>query len=209
MLLYTTEISSQYAQRLIAISNWSRDNEPDGVTKYAVCVPRDEADTTSVWVIEEYKDQTAFDSHMASSMVVDMIKWMSSGNILDGEPEMHMLDYLNGLTFVKPEVKDVKDPFIVFATIEWQPGKRADSLPYWTQVTEDGKSETGTLVYGILGAKDKPDTQRTIEAYESKEYLWDVHVKNTGVQETVKNTKDWRISLKHDMLKMVGGFLSR
>jgi hypothetical protein len=44
--------SLQYIQRLLAISKYSHENEP-GVIKYAVFIPRDEADTKTAWVIEE------------------------------------------------------------------------------------------------------------------------------------------------------------
>ena len=43
----------QYVQKLLAISKYSQENEP-GVTKYGVFTPRDETDTKTAWVIEEY-----------------------------------------------------------------------------------------------------------------------------------------------------------
>jgi quinol monooxygenase YgiN len=147
---------------------------------------------------------------MAHPLVQDMIKWMGSGNILEGQPIIHMLDYVNGLAFSKAEVEKASDPYVVFATIEWHPRKRDESIPYWTKVFEASRSETGTFAYGILVNKDKPERLHTLEAYESKGYLWDVHVKqNAAVQETIQNTKDWRISLEHNFLRIVGGFLHR
>jgi len=205
----SADVREQYVQRLIEISNYSRENEPS-VSKYAVFVPRDEADANTAWVIEEYKDQASFDAHMAHPLVQDMIKWMGSGNILKGTPTIHMLDYVNDLSFSKPQVVKAQDPFVVFATIEWHPGKRDQSIPYWTNVLEESRTESGTFVYGVLTDSDKTEVSHTLEAYESKDYLWDVHVKqNAAVHETVKDTKQWRISLEHNFLKMVGGFISR
>ena len=196
-------------QRLTNISDYSRQSEPE-TTKYAVCIARDDADDKTCWVIEEYANRAAFDSHMAHPLVQDMIKWMSSGNILAGAPELYMLEYVDDLAFTKPEVAKVNDPYICFARIVYHPSKREEAVPYWKNVFAETKGESGTFVYGILLDKEKPDTLHTIEAYESKEFLWDVHVKqNNAIQESIKNTSSLRVSLEHNLLKQVGGYLSK
>ena len=99
----------------------------------------------------------------------------------------------------------------MFAKVSWNPGKRDDSFPIWKGVYEDGKNESGTLVYGVMKAKGEgeDDKSYTIEAYESESYLWDVHVKSPGVQHNMKTTPSWRYGLEHDKLKVAGGFWSR
>lgn len=147
---------------------------------------------------------------MAHPLVQDMISWMSTGNILSAPPTLYMLEYFNGLIFTKPQVSSLPDPYICFAQIVYHPGRREVAVPYWTNVFKETEAESGTLVYGLVHDKEKPDELFTIETYESKEYLWDVHVKqNSAIQESVKNTKDLRISLEHNFLKKVGGFLSK
>ncbi|KIW02231.1 uncharacterized protein PV09_06384 [Verruconis gallopava] len=202
-------IRDEYVQHLIALSDYALKSEPE-VSQYAIFVPRDEADDKTCWVLEEYATKAAFDTHMASPPVQDMIKWIGSGNILATEPLIRQLDYVDGMFFSKPEISKVNEPYVVFATIEWHPGKRDASIPYWNRVFQETKSESGTFSYGVMAAKDRPDTLHTFEVYESKEYLWDVHVKeNSGVQATIRDTKDWRISLEHNLLQKVGGFLHR
>ena len=158
-----------------------------------------------------YANKAAFDTHMAHPLVQDMIKWMGSGNILAGAPELYMLEYLNDdLSFAKPEVASIADPYICFARIVYHPDKRQEAIPYWQNVFTETKKESGTFVYGIIVDKEKPDTLHTIEAYESKEYLWDVHVKqNNAIQESIKNTSALRVSLEHNLLKQVGGYLTK
>jgi len=47
----------------------------------------------------------------------------------------------------------------------------------------------------------------TLEAYESKEYLADVHVKSQAIAHSIKNTKHLRNGLSHTFLKLEAGYL--
>jgi quinol monooxygenase YgiN len=147
---------------------------------------------------------------MAHPLVQEMIKWMSSGKILAGTPELYLLEYLNDLTFTKPDVTVLDDPYICFAHIVYRPNKRQEAIPYWEKVVAETKNESGTLVYGLVVDKEKPEELFTIETYESKEYLWDVHVaRNSAIQKSIQETKSMRTSLEHNLLKKVGGYLAK
>jgi quinol monooxygenase YgiN len=147
---------------------------------------------------------------MRTEGVLEMLKWMGSEPVFDGAPTLHNLHFIDGLDFVRPEVSEHSDPYVVFAELNYKLDSAAMSLPYWKEVVVTGRDkEPGTLVYGVLKDSAKEDTLCTIEAYESLEYLTDVHVPSEAVQENIKNTKDLRTSLKHHILKMEAGFLHR
>lgn len=160
-------------------------------------------------MIEEYASKAAFDEHMASPQVADMIKWMQSGNILAGEPEIHSLSYVDDCSFAKAEVVKVQDPHISFARIEFQPGKRTEALPAWKAVYEETKGESGSYVYGLVVDEQKPDILYTMQTYESEEYLRQVHLKENKAVKGTMETLKMSIGVKHNNLKIVGGYLTR
>jgi len=174
-----------------------------------VCIPRDAADEKTCWVIEEYSNKAAFDTHMAHPLVKDMINWMSSGDILAGTPELYMLEYLDEKVFTKPEIATLEDPHISFARIVFQPGKREEALPAWKNVFDETVPEPGSYLYGLLGDNEKPDTLYTIQTYESEDYLRNVHLKENKAVKESWATLSISISVDHNVLKIVGGYLTK
>lgn len=138
-----------------------------------------------------------------------MVKWLGSGEVLSGEPKVKMnLTYIDDFFFSRPELKAAKDPYVAVAEIEYKPGTVPQTIPYWKAVVEEGRNnEPGTLMYGIAKDPDNENVLYALEGYESKDYLYDVHVKSTAIQESIKNTKDLRNKLTHHFLKLAGGFL--
>lgn len=177
---------------------------------YAVLVSQDASDDKSVYAIEAYADQEAFDSHMNTKGVKDMIAWVTTNDVLAAPPTVHQLEAIPGLTFSRPTILTAKNPHIVVAELSYRPGYAEASLPYWKAVVQSSQNnEPGTLVYGICKDVKDPDKLFTVEAYESKDYLMGVHVKSQAISESIKHTKDWRLSLKHTLLRLEAGFLHR
>jgi quinol monooxygenase YgiN len=83
--------------------------------------------------------------------------------------------------FTRASIAEAADPYIVFATLDYKPGAAAEGLQGWKDVLEaTEKNEPGTYAYMALrdNGKDKGNRLRMLEAYESEQYLWDVHCKS-------------------------------
>lgn len=147
---------------------------------------------------------------MQTPGVQDMIKWSTAEKVFGDAPTIHQLEFIDGFEFSRVGVDATKDPHVLFADLSYQSGTVAQSLPYWKEVVETGRNdEPGTLVYGVLKNPANQDKLYVLEAYESKQYLADVHVPSRAIQESVKNTKHLRTGLTHTALKLVAGFLHR
>ena len=155
-----------------------------------------------------YADKKALDDHMATSPVKAMIDWMTTNPIVE-TAKIRNLSWLNDMVFTKPEVLQQKDPFPVFVELEFEPGKRDETLKYWKGNLDSSKEESGCFIYGFAHDPEQPNTIFTFEVYESADYLWNTHVKAPAVQETIEKTKDVRKNLTISKLKFHAGFLSR
>jgi quinol monooxygenase YgiN len=145
---------------------------------------------------------------MATPHVKEMISWMGTVPLLTGAPTIHQLEFIPSFSFSRPQVATSPNAHIIFATLDYKPDTIPTSLPYWKAVVDTSKNdELGTLLYGIC--KDPADGNKlyTLEAYESKEYLTNVHVKSKAIEESIKNTKHLRDGLKHTFLKLEAGYL--
>lgn len=204
---------TQYIAKLAATSAYSKANEP-GVLTYSVCLPRDEADQKTIYMIEAYADQAAFDAHMKIDLVLDMIKWMGGPEpVLEAPPTVLELDVVEdfGLFTRAEAIGQAADPYVVVGEVSYKDGELVEkSLAHWAKVVATTKAdEPGSLVYALARNPAEPTKIYTLEAYESKEYLWETHAKSQAVQGNVAATKDWRAGLKHHIVKQVQGFLTR
>jgi quinol monooxygenase YgiN len=199
----------------------ARDKEP-GATKFALNIPQDEKDDKSIYAVEElaidpapfhaiaadnyrYENQAAFDSHLATPVVAKVLEQLQSQSLIVGTPELSILHPFCG--FSRPESNTAKNVHIVIGTVVYKEGMVPHSLPYWKGVFDTTEAdEPGCMVYSICKPEGKPDVLQTVEMYESSDYLWNVHVKSAAVQESVKHTKDMRVSLAHLLLTCVDGF---
>lgn len=162
---------------------------------------------------QRYVDQEARDKHMSSEGVRDINAWSQTVPIWNAEdlPVQQDLQYLGSdFEFSRLIPKSLTDPHVIFAELDYVPGGVDKATPFWKAVVDTGREkEPGTLAYGVLGDKEKQDRLCTFEVYESPEYLKDVHVPSDAISESIKNTKHLRTGLQHNLLKKVGGFLSR
>lgn len=153
------------------------------------------------------------DLHMASKGVKDINAWVESVPIWDSDdpPSLQNLCYLSpAFEFSRSVPSKITDPHVIFAELDYVPGGVAIATPYWKAVVDTGREkEPGTLAYGVLGDKTKEERLCTFEVYESPEYLKSVHVPSNAISESIKNTKHLRTGLKHNLLRKVGGFVSR
>ncbi|KAB5554916.1 hypothetical protein GE09DRAFT_1122808, partial [Coniochaeta sp. 2T2.1] len=210
--LFVTQSKEARAEaRLTKSGESAAENEPETL-KYACFIPVDESEDKTLYVIEEYTGDEAFNYHMNLPHVQAMMGWLGEGNTIEGglmDQKVKMnLTYIDDFFFVRPELKNAKNTFAAIAEIDYQPGGVEKSIPYWKAVVEEGRNnEPGTLLYGIVKDKDDENKLFAIEIYESKEYLYDVHVKSKAIEESIKNTKHLRTGLKHVFLKFAGGLL--
>lgn len=146
---------------------------------------------------------------MALPDVQDMVKWLGTGEVLSGDMKVKMnLTYIDDFYFTRPELKSATNPYVAVAELEYKPGAVPQTIPYWKAVVEEGRNnEPGTLMYGIAKDPEDENILYALEVYESKDYLYDVHVKSNAIQESIKNTKHLRNNLTHHFLKLAGGFL--
>ena len=124
-----------------------------------------------------------------------------------------MLAYVRDLheyAFTKPSVSTLEDPYISFARIEYKPGKREDALPFWKKVFDETMGESGTYVFGLAIDEQKDhDILYTLQTYENENYLREVHLKQNKAVQGSKATLEWSVGVKHNVLRLVGGHLSR
>ncbi|EPE07610.1 4-coumarate- ligase [Ophiostoma piceae UAMH 11346] len=203
-----------YLAKLAAIADYARANEP-GVLSYVVCLPRDTADTKTVYMVELYADHAALESHMETDHVKDLIAWMGANAVLEGTPtvlELELLHDVESGIFVRHDaLGNTSDPFIVVGEVSFKDSELLQkSLPYWAEVLKTTRdNEPGSIFYALARGTTNPETLYTIEAYTSKDYLWDVHAKSQAVQDNKQASEAWRSGLKLNILKKVNGYLAR
>jgi quinol monooxygenase YgiN len=160
-------------------------------------------------VSKRYTDAAALGHHMEQAHVQDMLKWTSTG-ILAGEPEVFMLDKVQGFDFVRPEVKTHSDPLLLVTDIDYKPGTAESTIPYWKAVFETTRDEEqGALLWQLATDPNNPDRLLVVHAYESRDYLMSVHATGKALKECQAHGKDIQTGIKPYFLKVVGGYLTK
>ncbi|KAH7119865.1 hypothetical protein B0J11DRAFT_71625 [Dendryphion nanum] len=193
---------------LSKISEAVKANEPDAY-RYAITEPR-QGDDKAIWMVEEFKDQAAYDSHLASEPIVNLYKFIGENPaLISGTPNIIIAEASSA--FTRPEVTNSTDPFIVFAAINYKEGKRAEALEGWKTVTsETKKNEPETLSYYILKDRANELTVNTLEIYASEDYFRKVHMPSEAVKANKEKYGDeFRTGLSFQQLKFIGGFLHK
>ncbi|KAF2838035.1 hypothetical protein M501DRAFT_922014, partial [Patellaria atrata CBS 101060] len=97
---------------LAKISFYSLASEPD-VVKYAITVPRDPADETSIYVVEQYRTQAALTTHMSSPAVSSILSFFAANpSLLAGPGKVYTMDHQSGYT--SPSAARASDAVIAF-----------------------------------------------------------------------------------------------
>ncbi|KAJ4052067.1 hypothetical protein NW756_001502 [Fusarium oxysporum] len=177
-----------------------------GVTKYAITIPRDESDDKSCYVIEEYTDQAAYNSHLGSKAVADMTSLLSAGALLEIPVIVSVFKATS--SFTRPETSQIIDPFILIATFDYREDTRDGALEGWQDLTSAiFPTDPGTFVYTV--AKDAVNADRvgSVAVYESEKYFWDTHVPNPAIGANKAKYGDIRTKTDLAYFNIVGGYL--
>ncbi|ORY09229.1 hypothetical protein BCR34DRAFT_487621 [Clohesyomyces aquaticus] len=189
------------------VSQYSKQSEP-GVLRYAVTIPRDASDETSVYVIEEYANQAALDAHMGCKAVTDLISDFTENGatLFGGATNVYTSE--TSSAFVRPEITQCSDPFIAYASIDYKEGSRAGALDGWKKVTsETQNNEAHTLGYAILKDKSNDKTVSTVEVYANETFFKEVHARSKAVADNkAKFGEGHRTAFKLTLLKLVAGY---
>jgi quinol monooxygenase YgiN len=108
-----------------------------------------------------------------------------------------------------PSISD--NPAIILANFEYQPGTLLNAVKGWKSVVDYvSAKEDGTKSYTVMADLEKGKEIRTVEVYESWEYVENVHTKSPVIAENLaQNGKD-RTGVKGVVrVKFVDGFLGR
>lgn len=191
-------------------SEYSRQNER-GVTKHSTGVPRDDPNSTSVYVIEEYANQAAFDAHMACPAVKDLLAFFGSHpDVFAKETVVLTLEPEAG--FTRPVIAERADPFITFATLDYKDSASAKlSLLRWKELRGSvERDEPGSLMYYVCSDKSNKSKVYTMEAYESESYWANDHGKSAAVTANKEmDAAGGRTRREILRLRKAGGFLAR
>ncbi|KAF2110312.1 hypothetical protein BDV96DRAFT_650956 [Lophiotrema nucula] len=191
------------------VASYSKENEP-GILRHATTVPRDVSDDKTLYVIEEYADQAAFDSHMAAKPTTEMIaNFGANPSLFSAESEIIMAEPSS--SFKRPECAKATDPFIAYASIDYKEGTRDEALQGWKGVasaTQDNESDT--LSYAIMKNKGNSVNVCTFEVYTDEDFFRKVHAPSKAVQENrAKYGTEYRTSFTGALLKLAAGYLHR
>ncbi|KAK3352898.1 hypothetical protein B0T25DRAFT_543070 [Lasiosphaeria hispida] len=204
----TTELRDQLISRMDNISHWSCTNEV-GVTKYALVVPRGGGDNLTAYSIEQYDDDATFNKHLAADVVSGtLFNWSrNTPNLWAKDPVVQNFTVLDGQNFVKPEFAKAADPYIVIEALTYAQGGVHHVLEHWEEEVAASQKESGTLLFGLYTDPVDESKLWTLAAYESAEYLTNIHAKSPTASDLEKHTKGMRTSLKTTLLQKRGGFL--
>lgn len=132
-------------------------------------------------MIEEYTSEEANASHIAAPPVQELISLFGTADVLDSAPEV----YNNNIVVQKAVTGDLdisSGTAIVLAHYEYPPGALSRALEGWKDVVRQiEESENGTRAYTVLATEGVNDV-RTVEIYESWDYLQDAHLKDSKVK---------------------------
>jgi len=162
------------------IVNYSEVNEP-GVISYIATIPIEDVLGTEIYMIEEYASEEANTAHLTAPPVQELISLFGTGDVLASAPEV----YNNNITAQKAVTGALtvsSDPAIILAHNEYTPGTLSPALKCWKDVAEHvKKNEDGTKAYTVLATEGRAEV-RTVEIYESWEYMQNVHLKNSTIK---------------------------
>ena len=160
-------------------------------------------------MIEEYASQKVSDDHIASPPVQDLIKLFTTSDVLTGPPEVFNTNTV-AEKISRPPPTVSSNPAIILANFEYKPGTLSHALEGWKDVVKYVESnEDGTKGYTVTAA-DGGNEVRTVEMYDSWDYVENVHLKAPAIAENQKQNGADRTGNKGAVrLRAVDGFLGR
>lgn len=157
-----------------------------------------------------YASPAANDAHIATPPVQDLIKLFTTGDVLAGAPEVHISPIIANKTPSSPIPTIASSPAIVIAHFGYKPNKLSHALEGWKSVVEYvTKNEYWTRGYTVGEDKDG-ESVRTVEVYESWDFLDKVHGKGEAVAKNQEQNGRDRTAVHGAVrLRAVDGFLGR
>jgi quinol monooxygenase YgiN len=192
------------------IVEYSRANEP-GVLRYIVTLPIDDTKETEIYMIEEYVDKAASDAHLATLPVKDLIALFGQPGILAGAPKVWNIT--PSIEYARPQLKSLtveSSPAVVMAHFGFKSGTLCHAVEGWKElISYAEKNEPQTLGYTIMEDKES-SALRTVEVYESWDFVKDVHLKSEAVKlNGEQNGNDMTGDKGSAKLKPVDGFFGK
>lgn len=180
-------------------------------------VPEGTDEATSIFAIEEYENQAALDAHMGSEIVQTLLpdleredhhKHLLHRDMIASH-EIHT--FPSSISYSRPSTAKCKYPFIVFAGFTFRPRQAATVFPRLKELMHYyQESEPEIPSYTVM--EDKEANQlRTVEVYETKDYLHDVHVKSDAVRKNGEQNGNLRVegAARAVKCRKVAGWLYR
>ena len=192
------------------IVEYSQANEP-GVLRYIVTLPVDDPNEKDIYMVEEYADQAALDAHLNAPPVVDLIALFGQPGVLAGVPDVYNLT--PSIDFARPELRSLsleKKPAMVMASFGFKASTLSHAVEGWRElIAYSEQNEPQTWGYTVMG-DNQSNTLRTVEAYESWEFVKGVHLKSPAIKvNTEHNGNDRTGEMSVVELKAVDGFFGR
>lgn len=159
-------------------------------------------------MIEEYASQEASDAHIKTEPVQDLINLFTTGDLLASPPEVHNNNIVSQKLLSSP-VSVSANPAIVLANFGYKPGTLENALKGWKVVIDYvTKNEDPTRAYAIL-ATDGGNEVRTVEVYDSWDYVSEVHLKGPEIAENLEQNGKDRTNKDAVRVKAVDGYFGR
>jgi quinol monooxygenase YgiN len=132
--------------------------------------------------------------------------WKSEPNMLQGAPEIWHSHEIEA--FSRPKLGEHKSPFVVLAKLNYQSGSLEDAVQGWKPVVAYAQAkERGVLTYTLGKDMEHQNRITLVEAYESEQYLREVHFKSAPVQQKLQEEEHLRVGEPDVVfLKHVAGY---
>ncbi|CAK7214562.1 hypothetical protein SBRCBS47491_002186 [Sporothrix bragantina] len=160
--LHTAQSQNELLAVVKPVTEFAQTGEP-GVCKYA-SLRGAGADDHAVYMIEEYDDQAASDSHIATPGVQKFIQWMGVPGRVAGTP-LVLFTELTEYVHVAPELAGAQKAYVVVNVYKF-PGGAKGALAQFKAPFEAAK-QRGALLYGVYTDKADANTVLTAEVYAS------------------------------------------
>ncbi|KIW00522.1 uncharacterized protein PV09_07881 [Verruconis gallopava] len=194
-------------------------------SKYFFCVRRDAIDDYSTYLIEEYVNKLPH-THYAnvtynarydgitspSYQPINKISQRMLQQLRDSGSVVNTFEHLVlGISkgFLRKDMKNYTDPYIVFASLEYDTTASAEqALHGFHSVSAFSEGEEpGTISYNVVQDLQDPHVIRTLEFYTDEDYLWNVHAISNAVQENKKRQGNSRLRTDFVFFRLIGRYV--
>ncbi|KAK4933254.1 hypothetical protein LTR66_015920 [Elasticomyces elasticus] len=204
-----------------AIADYSRVNEPD-VLRYAVCLQADGKGMTNIYIIEEYTNEKARQTHLKTEVAETFLNLfnLDKEGQMNGRPSLvippatvHVMHWTDS-KIEKSGLASVSKPLLIWATVNAPHMEALENItPHGAAVVEYAHHhEPGCHFHGncvpIQESKDGRGFIAAVEVYENHE-AFGAHAQADVLKTLVEKVKVHDSKLDFVALSMVGGFLTR